>query len=122
MKRKQQLLMLILIFSSAIFQNCNREESKGDDESKYGYLQFYQATDLGLGSLSVYINGNFEGAFSTVDPDGPNSTNCEINGFSKKLEAGSYYWKVTNASGNVKWENTSTVQKYGICTSTKLTK
>lgn len=121
MKKQHQLKLIMLIIISLTFQNCTKEETTTSNESNYGYLQFYQATDLGLGPLSVYINGTFEGTFSTIDPDGPDSSTCAIVGFSKKLEAGSYTWKVTNASGSVKWEDTTIVQKYGLCSANKLT-
>ena len=114
-------LLLIVLLSSCFIISCSREEDEQQEEAvSWGYMQFYQATDLGLGTLSVYVNGVYEGQITGVDADGPNSTDCSITGFSKKFEKGSYSYRVQNASGSKLWQGTIDVPAYGICVAIKL--
>lgn len=117
---QNQLKFVLLITVSILFQNCKKTDSTpAKDASQYGYLNIYQATNLGAGTLSVYVDGKFEGSFTSVDPDGSNSQTCEINGFQKELKKGLHTWRVTGSIRN-SWENTEYIEGYGICSSIKL--
>lgn len=115
--------ILFLLFPLFLLVGCSREDdepSADDNLASWGYMQFYQATDLGLGPLSVYINGTLEGQVTGVDADGPNSSDCTITGFSKKFEKGSYSYRVQNASGSKFWQGNIDVPNYGMCVAIKL--
>ncbi len=114
---------LLLLGSLVLLLGCTKENdelSADEDLASWGYMQFYQATDLGLGSLSVYVNGTLEGQVTGVDADGPSSTDCTITGFSKKFEEGSYSYRVQNASGSKVWQGNIDVPNYGMCTAIRL--
>ncbi len=115
--------ILLLLFPLLLLSGCTGEDdepSGGDGLASWGYMQFYQATDLGLGTLSVYVNGTLEGQVTGFDADGPSSTDCTITGFSKKFEKGSYSYRVQNASGSKVWQGTIDVPNYGMCVAIKL--
>lgn len=114
---------LFLLFPLFLLTGCSREDddpSADNNLATWGYMQFYQATDLGLGPLSVYVNGTLEGQVTGVDADGPNSTDCSITGFNKKFEKGSYSYRIQNASGTKVWQGTIDVPNYGMCVAIKL--
>lgn len=117
--KKIQLFLLSLFILEGCTENDDKK-STDNDLASWGYMQFYQATDLGLGTLSVYVNGTLEGQVTGVDADGPNSTDCTITGFSKKFEKGSYSYRVQNATGTKVWQGTIDVPNYGMCMAIKL--
>jgi hypothetical protein len=112
----------LLLFFLFLLLGCTKENEPNLDDNiaTWGYMQFYQATDLGLGPLSVYVNGTLEGQVSGVDADGPGSTDCTITGFSKKFEKGSYSYRIQNSSATKIWQGTIDVPNYGMCVAIKL--
>lgn len=112
--------ILLLLCPFFLILGCTKT-TVNEGPATWGYMQFYQATDLGHGPLSVYVNGIFEGQVFGVDPDGANSNDCSITGFSKKFENGNYSYRVQNASGSKVWQGNIDVPKYGMCMAIQLT-